>query len=161
MEFDEIQDVLERLIGVMDARKLDELEIEVEGLKVALRRGGRGGDSPAVVVAAHAGAHPAVPMPAAPAAPGGAAAEAEGEDLHIVSSPMVGTFYRSPAPDADPFVDVGDEVTPDTVLCIIEAMKVMNELKAEVAGVVQAVRAENNEAVEYGQPLFVIARPSA
>ena len=160
MEFDEIQDVLERLIGVMDARKLDELEIEVEGLKVALRRGGRGGDSPAVVVA-HAGAHPAVPMPAAPAAPGGTPAEGEGEGLHIVSSPMVGTFYRSPAPDADPFVDVGDEVTPDTVLCIIEAMKVMNELKAEVAGVVQAVRAEDREAVEYGQPLFVIARPSA
>ena len=73
---------------------------------------------------------------------------------------MVGTFYRAPAPDADPFVDVGDEVTAETVLCIIEAMKVMNELKAEVEGVVEAVRAENGEAVEYGQPLYVIRPPA-
>jgi acetyl-CoA carboxylase biotin carboxyl carrier protein len=73
---------------------------------------------------------------------------------------MVGSFYRAPAPDADAFVEVGDEVGPDTVVCIIEAMKVMNELKAEVEGVVTAIRAENGEAVEYGQALFEI-RPKA
>ncbi len=152
MEMDEIRAIIDELTTFMDDRDLDELEIEAEGFRVALRRGARRADAPAVAVAPHP-AHPA----SVPAAAGGPAdAAAEDEALHIVHSPMVGTFYRAPAPDADPFVEVGDEVTPDTVVCIIEAMKVMNELKAEVEGVVEAVRADSGEAIEYGQPLFVI-----
>jgi len=149
MEIEKIRELIEELTGLMDAKKLDEVEIEVEGFKVALRRGSRSGELPAVVVApSRAGAPGREQEPEAIAE--------EVEDGHTVRSPMVGTFYRAPAPDADAFVEVGDEVTPDTPLCIIEAMKVMNELKAEVEGTIQAIRAENGEAVEFGQPLFVI-----
>jgi len=152
MEMDKIRAIIDELTTVMDDRDLDELEIEAEGFRVVLRRGARRGEPPAVVVAPHPAHLAPVPAPAG----GPADAAAEDEDLHIVHSPMVGTFYRAPAPDADVFVEVGDEVTPDTVVCIIEAMKVMNELKAEVEGVVEAVRADSGEAIEYGQPLFVI-----
>jgi len=139
MDFSKVRDLIETLTGLMEARKLDELEIEWQGLKVALRRA-RNGGAPIVVAA---------PAPAALAPPAG--------DVHVVKSPMVGILYRAPSPDADVFVEVGDEVRPDSVLCIIEAMKVMNELKAEVEGVVQAIEVENGRTVEYGQPLFLIA----
>ena len=151
MEIEQIRAIIDELTSVMDAKDLDELEIEADGLRVVLRRGTRGSHGPAVVVTPHA--------PAAHAAPHvvrEAPAEQVDDEVHVVHSPMVGTLYRAPAPDADAFVEVGDEVTSDTVLCIIEAMKVMNELKAEVEGVVEAIRVENGEAVEYGQPLFVI-----
>jgi len=151
MEIEKIRAIIDELTAVMDEKELDELEIEAEGLRVLLRRGARPGHAPHVVVAPHAPVHPA----AAHAGAGPAEPE-EDENLHVVYSPMVGTFYRAPAPDADSFVEVGDEVTPDTVVCIIEAMKVMNELKAEVDGVVEAVKADSGEAIEYGQPLFVI-----
>ena len=157
MELEKIRSLIEELTGLMEAKKLDELEIDTNGVKIALRRAGRNPDPPAVVVA------PAVaPAPEFRPVPGPEPEEAAegGEAAHVVYSPMVGTFYRSPSPDAESFVDVGDEVTPDTVLCIIEAMKVMNELKAETEGTISAIRAENREAVEFGQPLFVI-RPSS
>jgi acetyl-CoA carboxylase biotin carboxyl carrier protein len=91
---------------------------------------------------------------AAPAAP--AAAPAAAEQGHAVTSPMVGTFYRAPSPGADPFVKVGDTVKEGQTLCIIEAMKLLNEIESDKAGVVLEVLAENGQAVEYGQPLFVI-----
>jgi acetyl-CoA carboxylase biotin carboxyl carrier protein len=91
---------------------------------------------------------------AAPAAP--AAAPAELPKGSIVKSPMVGTFYRSPSPGASPFIEVGQAVKPGDTLCIIEAMKLLNEIEAEVAGEVKEVLVENGQAVEYGQPLFVI-----
>ena len=155
MDFEKIRDLIETLTGLMEARKLDELEIEWEGLKVALRRSRNGGAAPAVA----AGHVPAVaaPAPAGPAEAKAAPAPQPAEDVHVVKSPMVGILYRSPSPEAEPYVEVGDEVKPDTVLCIIEAMKVMNELKAEVEGVIQAVEVENGQTVEYGPPLFVIA----
>ncbi|RME96103.1 MAG: acetyl-CoA carboxylase biotin carboxyl carrier protein, partial [Verrucomicrobia bacterium] len=77
-------------------------------------------------------------------------------DEELIKSPMIGTFYRAPAPDASPYVEVGSEVTPETVVCIIEAMKVMNEIKAETHGVITEVLAENGKPVEFGQPLFKI-----
>jgi len=154
MDIEKIRALIDELTSVMDAKELDELEIEAEGLRVVLRRGAHTSGPPAVVVASHPGPVSAAP---APAPVEDVLAEVDdSESLHIVHSPMVGTFYRAPAPDADAFVDVGDEVTAETVLCIIEAMKVMNELKAEVDGVVEAIRADNGEAVEYGQPLFAI-----
>jgi acetyl-CoA carboxylase biotin carboxyl carrier protein len=155
MEIDKIRGLIEQLTGLMEARKLEELEIETEELSVALRRSTRGSEPPAVVVASQGGGGYQAPTAAEAEGPQ-APAEPEGNQ-HVVHSPMVGTFYRSSAPDTDAFVDVGDEVRPDTVLCIIEAMKVMNELKAEVEGTVVAIEAENGEAVEFGQPLFVIA----
>jgi acetyl-CoA carboxylase biotin carboxyl carrier protein len=94
---------------------------------------------------------PSVAAPASQSAP--AAEEPKG---HIVKSPMVGTFYRSPSPGAKPFVETGQAVKPGDTLCIIEAMKLLNEIEAEVAGTVKEVLAENGQPVEYGQPLFVI-----
>ena len=91
----------------------------------------------------------------APAAPA-AAAPAAAQQGHAVTSPMVGTFYRAPSPGADPFVQVGDTVKEGQTLCIIEAMKLLNEIESDKAGVVLEVLAENGQAVEYGQPLFVI-----
>jgi acetyl-CoA carboxylase biotin carboxyl carrier protein len=151
MEFEKIRELIEKLTGLMDSKGLDELEIEADGLKVALRRG-RGAESPA------AAAPPPV-APPAPAEPKPAANAPEApENVHIIRSPMVGTVYRASSPDAEPFAEVGDEIAPDTVLCLIEAMKVMNELKAEVEGVLQAIYVENGETIEYGQPLFVVAK---
>ncbi|HXG94084.1 MAG TPA: acetyl-CoA carboxylase biotin carboxyl carrier protein [Blastocatellia bacterium] len=90
------------------------------------------------------------------------AAPAESEisetQLHIIKSPIVGTFYRSPSPAAEPFVNVGDRVEPDTVVCIIEAMKLMNEIQAEVSGEIAKIYVENGQPVEYGQPLFGIKK---
>lgn len=99
----------------------------------------------------------AAPAPAA-ASPKAAAPkeEAESESQAVIKAPIVGTFYRSPAPDEDAFVDVGDEVNPGDVLCIIEAMKLMNEIESEVKGVVKKILVENAQPVEYDQPLFVI-----
>ena len=93
-----------------------------------------------------------LPEAAAPAAPAPAAPQG-----HVVTSPMVGTFYRSPSPGADPFVQVGDTVKEGQTLCIIEAMKLLNEIESDVAGVVKEILVDNGQAVEYGQPLFVIA----
>lgn len=92
-------------------------------------------------------------MPAADSAPAPAPAEESG---HVVKSPMVGTFYAAPAPDADPFVKVGDHVSAGDTLCIIEAMKIMNPIEADVSGTIKKILVENAEPVEFGQPLFVI-----
>lgn len=100
-----------------------------------------------------------VPMAATPAAaPAVAAAEAAAPviDGHVVKSPMVGTFYRSPSPDAKPFVDVGSSVSAGDTLCIIEAMKLLNEIEADHSGVIKAILVENGQPVEYGEPLFII-----
>jgi acetyl-CoA carboxylase biotin carboxyl carrier protein len=104
--------------------------------------------APVVPAAAPAAGPAAAPQPATAAAP-----VRQGE---VVKSPMVGTFYRASAPDADPFVKVGDRVKPETTICIIEAMKVMNEIKAECEGEILEVLAQNGEPVEFGQPLFLI-----
>jgi acetyl-CoA carboxylase biotin carboxyl carrier protein len=96
----------------------------------------------------------AAPAPAAPA-PAEAAAAAQPEG-HVVKSPMVGTFYRSASPGAKPFVEIGDEIGQGDTLCIVEAMKLMNEIEADAAGTIKAILVENGQPVEFGQPLFVI-----
>ncbi|WP_116136752.1 acetyl-CoA carboxylase biotin carboxyl carrier protein [Trinickia diaoshuihuensis] len=105
---------------------------------------------PLTAAAPAAGAGALEQAPVASAAP---AAAAQG---HVITSPMVGTFYRSPSPGADPFIQVGDTVKEGQTLCIIEAMKLLNEIEADKAGVVKEILIENGQAVEYGQPLFVI-----
>jgi len=96
------------------------------------------------------------PAPAAPEQPEVAAAPGSGDNEIVVHAPIVGTFYRAPSPDADPFVKVGQKVGEDETLCIIEAMKLMNEIKSEHAGTIKEILVENAQAVEYDQPLFVI-----
>jgi len=157
---------LRELIELLRENGLAELELENEGFRVRLRRESAVTES-APVAAAPAPA-PAPDKPAAapaqassgPAHPGTQAttAAAQDQDLHIISSPIVGTFYRSPSPTADPFVKIGTNVDNDTVVCIIEAMKLMNEIQAEASGEVVKIYVENGQPVEYGQPLFGIQR---
>src|SRR5215475_3439871 len=154
---------LRELITLLRDNGLAELELENEGFRVRLRR-----ESAASEPASHAAAPspvpapaPAAPAPAPPAAPAhpgtqATTAASQDQDLHIIPSPIVGTFYRSPSPTADPFVKIGSNVAPESVVCIIEAMKLMNEIQAEVSGEVVKIYVENGQPVEYGQPLFGI-----
>jgi acetyl-CoA carboxylase biotin carboxyl carrier protein len=100
----------------------------------------------------------AAPVAAAAVPAAAAATEPEpGQEGHVVKAPMVGTFYRSPSPDAKPFVEVGQAVKEGDTICIVEAMKLMNEIEADASGVVKAILVENGQPVEYGQPLFILA----
>jgi acetyl-CoA carboxylase biotin carboxyl carrier protein len=157
---------VERVLGFMEKHGLEELEYDNQGLRIRLRRaashslqapatrhGPAAAEAPvlappsiAAAPAAHAPAAPAEPVPAAKSA----------EDLHIVKSPIVGTFYSSPVPDAAAFVTVGAHVDVGQVLCIIEAMKLMNEIESDVAGEVVQIYVENGHPVEYGASLFGI-----
>ena len=153
-------DELRELITLMRDNGLAELELEREEFRVRLRRDLLPAESHRSVEAALPAPVPvAAPSPAAaPTHPGAQAttAASQDQDLHIIPSPIVGTFYRSPSPTADPFVKIGSNVEPDTVVCVIEAMKLMNEIQAEAVGEVVKVYVENGQPVEYGQPLFGI-----
>ncbi len=161
MDIEKIRKLLDELAAFMKRNDLAELEIDIDGAEIKLRKTG---------TQVH---HQVVTHHAAPAAPAQSstqpaaqltsqpAAVAPSSEVHeqgtiTVKSPMVGTFYRSSKPDSDHLVEVGDQVHEDTVLCIIEAMKVMNEIKAEHKGRIAKVLTENGEPVEYGQPLFAI-----
>ena len=149
---------LRELIGLLRENGLAELELENEGFRVRLRREPTGYE-PSHAVAPPPPPPPPAPAPAhSPAHPGTQAttAAAQDQDLHIISSPIVGTFYRSPSPTADAFVKIGSNVEPESVVCIIEAMKLMNEIQAEATGEVVKIYVENGQPVEYGQPLFGI-----
>ena len=151
-------DQVRLLVDLMVANDLTSLEIVNGDLKVALGRGQAALVASSAVPAASAAANPVmVPSAAAIAAAQidpSAVAAAPVEKLLEIKSPMVGTFYSAPSPDSDPYVAPGARVTPDTVVCIIEAMKVMNEIKAECAGTIVEVAVENGRPVEYGQELF-------
>lgn len=138
------------IIDLMKKNDLSEFALEQEGFKIKLRRGfGREGFVEHVERSSSMSIQPT--MAPAPLAPPAAAPTPD--PVNDITSPMVGTFYRSPSPDAPPFVEVGTEVQEDTVVCIIEAMKQFNEIRAEKTGVVAAVLAENGKPVDYGQPL--------
>jgi acetyl-CoA carboxylase biotin carboxyl carrier protein len=150
---------LKTLIDLVSESGISELEVtEGEG-KVRIVK-----NAPPVYVqpsAAYAPQITAAPSAApmhseAPAAAGSAPAPAAAPQGHVVTSPMVGTFYRAPSPGADPFVQVGDTVKEGQTICIIEAMKLLNEIECDKAGVVKEILVDNGQAVEYGQPLFVI-----
>ena len=154
---------LKSLIDLVSDSNISELEItEAEG-KIRIVKSDPLPAAPTQTVYMHAPAvapTPPVAPPAATAAaaPSGAAAapETEAPTGHIVKSPMVGTFYRAPSPGAKPFVEVGDTIKEGQPICIIEAMKIMNEIEADRTGVVKRMLCENGQAVEFGQPLFVI-----
>ncbi len=146
MKIDEIKTI----VKMMSENDLTEFKIEAEEYNLCIRRGN---DKTQVFTAAPVAAAPVAH--AAPATPAPAAVEPAVPE-NTIDSPIVGTFYASPSPDAKVFVNVGDKVTADTVVCIVEAMKVMNEIKAEKAGVIKEILVENSTPVEYGQALFVI-----
>ncbi len=151
---------LKELIKVLDQTDITEIDLESDGVKVSIRKGGKVSSvrtGPAAEPAETPAAVKTVEEPVAPpAAP--AAAPAVAENLIPVTAPMVGTFYRASAPDADPFVNVGDVVEPGRTLCIIEAMKLMNEIEAEAAGEIVDILVENGQPVEFGQTLFLIKK---
>jgi acetyl-CoA carboxylase biotin carboxyl carrier protein len=165
---------IRELIRLIDESQIEEFEMEHEGTKVVMRKavGGRMiGTAAAAPTAAIVSVSTPKPLPASAistsfAAPGvetGAEAGhplqenvAVDETLHKIVSPMVGTFYRAPSPEAASYVREGDEVHPSTVVCIVEAMKLMNELEAEVKGTIVKILVENGQLVEYAQPLFLV-----
>jgi len=163
---------IQELFDLLAAKEITEFEMEQQGVKIRVRRGN---SHPVSVTSANGyvmapgvgpvvAASPALsPIPAAPAPPGPSPTPEEPEPpadstegLFVMKSPIVGTFYSSPAPNAPPFVKVGDSVQVGQVVCIIEAMKLMNELEAEVAGKIVRTYVENGQPVEYGQSLFAI-----
>jgi acetyl-CoA carboxylase biotin carboxyl carrier protein len=153
---------VKKLIELLDESGIAEIEITEGEESVRISRYAQGGAmlaaAPAPVAAAPApapapAAAPA-PAPAATAAPA-PAAEVE-EEGFVVASPMVGTFYSSASPGAAPYVQVGDRINEGDTLCIVEAMKMMNQIEADISGVIKSIRAQNGEPVEFGQPLFVI-----
>ncbi len=148
---------IKELIEIMKQNGLVEIEIKHGDDKIFLKRDLGGPQTP--MAGSAAGAEVATPQPAdsvtaasVSEVPGSSAWQQQ--DLVEIKSPLVGTFYAKPSPDSDPYVDVGSEVEPQTVVCIIEAMKVMNEIKAETSGTIAEILVDNGQAVEYGQVLF-------
>lgn len=170
-------DYLKQLLDAFDSSSAAEIRIDVEGTSIRLSKRGEKGDAgstvtipthflqaPSQPVAAHHATTPAAPSEPVAASGGGstasstsAAAEAS-TTYHEIRSPIVGTFYRSPSPDAPPFVEVGTRISPGTVLCIVEAMKLMNEIESDVSGVVAQILVENGQPVEYNQLLFLVSQ---
>jgi len=138
----------------MKKNDLSEFEMEKEGFRIKLRRASREGKSDEVQVQ-----HYLPPVAPAPAEVPAAVPVPEPSTDPEIKSPMIGTFYRKPSPESESYVEVGDTVTADTVVCIVEAMKVMNEIKAEMSGVVTEILVEDSRPVEFGQPLFRV-RPA-
>ena len=148
-------DAIKRLLALMADNDLVELELEEEGRKVRLRKGGDHAPvSPHVVLAGNG----AVSGSSPPHSEAGPAAVPKRPGVVEIRSPLVGTFYSAAKPGADPFVNVGDAVNPDKVVCIVEAMKVMNEIKAEISGKIVEILAKNGQPVEFNEPLFRVEK---
>ena len=156
MKLEEIKSI----VKLMSENDLTEFKIESEDMHLCIRRGSSAVSAPAIAATPQVIQTPApqviqaAPAPEAPAP--AAASPAVPDKAKIIESPIVGTFYRSATPGADAFVKVGSKVEADQTVCIVEAMKVMNEIKAEKSGVIKEILVENGEPVEFGQPLFVL-----
>jgi len=151
---------LKEILQILEEKEITEFELEEEGMKLRIRKSGPGPSSnhagavsPAIT--AVSASAPSALRVSAPTAVEPASDEAEA-GLTVVKSPIVGTFYRTPDPNAPPFVSVGDRIRVGQVLCIIEAMKLMNEIEAEVAGEIVKIHHESGQPVQYGEPLFTI-----
>lgn len=147
-------DELKALIRLVEESDIDELEIGRWGRTVRIVK--RRQDASPAAASSPGPVHASEVLAVTPGESGAQAARDEGTQHHVVESPMVGTFYRAPAPEAPSFVEVGDTVRVGQTLCILEAMKLMNELQSETSGTVRKILAENGAPVEYGQPLFEI-----
>jgi acetyl-CoA carboxylase biotin carboxyl carrier protein len=154
----DIKDI-KAIIDLMKKNSITEFELERQDSKIRLKRGPNGGtpivqyDEPIA-----GGAAPVLPSTTVPSSTAGAPQPAATGEIEV-KSPMIGTFYRAPSPEAANYVEIGTEISPESVVCIIEAMKVMNEIKAEVKGVITQVLVENAKPVEFGQPLYKV-RPT-
>ena len=144
-------ELVKKLIQTVKEEEITGLAIEEKGVKYEVRR-----DASGAIISSHTPTAAPAPKAAPAAAP--AAASDEEAGLTAITSPMVGTFYRSPSPEAPPFVDVGDDVNNGKVVCIIEAMKLFNEIEAEVKGKIAKILVENGQPVEYGQKLMLIKK---
>ena len=156
---------IKQIIDLMKRSELTEFAVEEEGFKLKIRRGTNG----IPVISAGGGTvspfsigdtNPPLPLPSGTSAtsPGTGSAAKDEAGFCFIKSPMVGTFYRAASPESKPFADVGSKVVENTVVCIIEAMKIMNEIEADETGTIAKILCENGQAVEFGQPLFVIDR---
>ena len=152
-------DLVKKLVKIVDSSGVTDLEIEESGLKIKIAKKIRNAQLVTQAQIPVAASQP-VAQPSAPVATEKAKEEPEAEvipaNLHEIRSPIVGTFYRAPAPDADAYVQVGAVVSPGSVLCIVEAMKLMNEIESDVGGKIVKILVENGKPVEYNQPLFLI-----
>ena len=150
---------IQRLLDYIAKSPLAEVSIETDGLKVSVKKFGEAASVVSVVSAAPAAA-PVSPAPAAaaPAAPVAAAPAPVADNLYTVKSPMIGTFYRAAGPDKDNFVEVGSEIAPGKTLCVIEAMKLFNEIDSEISGKIVKILVDNASPVEFDQPLFVVEK---
>jgi acetyl-CoA carboxylase biotin carboxyl carrier protein len=146
--------LIKQVVDLMKRSDISEFEFEEDGFK--LRLSSKGADGPQIIQTVPAGQTPA-PFPVATPATGEAvSAPAEEKGISIIKSPMVGTFYSAASPESPAFVKIGSKVSNESVVCIIEAMKVMNEIQAEMSGTISELLVENGEAIEYGQPLFKV-----
>lgn len=143
---------IKEIVALMNENEINEFVIEREGFKLCIKKGAEGGE---VITGLPVSVAAAPPQPAAGAAPAPVEGDERKEGNYIIS-PMVGTLYNAPSPDSPPYIEVGQTVDEDTVVCIIEAMKVMNEIKAEMKGKILEVLVENGEPVEFGKRLFRI-----
>ena len=146
---------LKEIIDIFTSRdSIEELEVEKSGVRLRIKRSGGNHVTHSISSVHDGAAAPAISAGVAPPLPAQIAAESD--DLAYIKSPIVGTFYKSPTPTSEPFVSVGDMVEKGTILCIIEAMKLMNEIESEVSGEITAVYVDNAQPVEYGEKLFAI-----
>jgi acetyl-CoA carboxylase biotin carboxyl carrier protein len=147
---------IQRLLDYIAKSPLAEVSIETEGLKVSVKKFGEAAPVVSVVAAAPVAAAPVAA--AAPAAPAAAAPAPAADNLYTVKSPMIGTFYRAAGPDKDNFVEVGSEIAPGKTVCVIEAMKLFNEIDSEISGKIVKILVDNASPVEFDQPLFLVEK---
>jgi acetyl-CoA carboxylase biotin carboxyl carrier protein len=147
---------IQRLLDYIAKSPLAEVSIETEGLKVSVKKFGEAAPVVSVVAAAPAAVAPVAA--AAPAAPAAAPAPPAADNLYTVKSPMIGTFYRAAGPDKDNFIEVGSEIAPGKTVCVIEAMKLFNEIDSEISGKIVKILVDNASPVEFDQPLFLVEK---
>lgn len=145
MEISEIKELLE----IIQSSTIDEFEMEKSGVRVKIKKSSGHQLEPGVI-------REALPAISQIESPASSSKEKEEEGIHLFRSPIVGTFYLTPKPDADPFVEIGSRVSPSSVLCIIEAMKIFNQIECDVSGEIVKIMVENGSPIEYGEPLFKI-----
>ena len=151
--------LIRKLVKIVDTSGITDLEIEEDGLRIKVAkkiRNKQANSQPQMMVQSESIAAPTPPAAVTEEKAPAEKSEEPTDNFHKINSPIVGTFYKAPAPDADPYIQVGDSVSPGTVLCVVEAMKLMNEIESDVSGKVVKILVENGKPVEYNQPLFFI-----
>ncbi|MCL5027752.1 MAG: acetyl-CoA carboxylase biotin carboxyl carrier protein [Bacteroidetes bacterium] len=150
--------LIKKLVKIVDTSEITDLEVEENGLRIRVAKKLKSGSNNMPQVLVSQAPPSELPQPRPSTIEQHPQTVEVQENLHEIKSPIVGTFYRSPAPDADPYVQVGDSISTGTVLCIVEAMKLMNEIESDISGKIVKIFVENGKPVEYNQPLFLIQK---